>query len=56
MRPDPRPQAAALASRPGKAAKPEKGPFEAHVETVTGKGLTIFGRDLFSDVHQPSRR
>lgn len=50
MRPEPRQQPNPPASRPAKPAVTEKGAFESYAETVTGKSLKIFGRDLFSDV------
>ncbi|MCX7292061.1 SLBB domain-containing protein [Janthinobacterium sp.] len=38
------------ASRPAKRVVAEASVFEAYVEGVTGKKLTMFGKDLFSDV------
>lgn len=38
------------ASRPAKRAAPEVGPFQAYATGVTGQNLSIFGKDLFSDV------
>lgn len=38
------------ASRPARRAAPEVGPFQAYAAGVTGQNLSIFGKDLFSDV------
>lgn len=38
------------ASRPAKRAAPEVGPFQAYAAGVTAQNLSIFGKDLFSDV------
>lgn len=50
MRSETRQQQNPPATRPAKAAATGKGSFESYVETVTGRSLNIFGRDLFSDV------
>ena len=39
-----------VTTRPAKPVSKDKDAFESYVETVTGKPLEIFGRDLFSDV------
>lgn len=38
------------ASRPARRAAPEVGAFQAYAAGVTGQNLSIFGKDLFSDV------
>jgi polysaccharide export outer membrane protein len=50
MRPDTRQQPNPPAPRLVKPVATEKGAFESYVETVTGKSLKIYGKDLFSDV------
>ena len=47
---DTRQAQAPLLTRPGKTSSDVKPSFEAYAETVTGKNLNIFGKDLFSDV------
>lgn len=37
-------------SRPARRAAEEVGPFQAYAAGVTGQNLSIFGKDLFSDV------
>lgn len=50
QRSDQRKQPSVVTTRPSKPVDLERGAFEKYVDTVTGKELQIFGKDLFTDV------